>query len=31
MNPVIMHINYCELTGGKLGKSVDDVCRKAAE
>lgn len=31
MNPIIMHINYCEVAFNKLGKSVDDVCRKAAE
>ena len=31
MNPIIMHINYCEADFDKLGRSVDDACRKAAE
>lgn len=31
-NPIIMHINYAEISGGNFGKrSVDDVCRAAAE
>lgn len=32
MNPVIMHINYGELTYNSYGKkSIDDICRIAAE
>ncbi|MBQ9784468.1 MAG: sugar phosphate isomerase/epimerase [Clostridia bacterium] len=31
-NPIIMHINYAEISGGNFGKrSVDDVCRAAAQ
>lgn len=31
MNPIIMHINYCELTYHHLGKTIDEVCKKASE
>lgn len=31
MNPIIMHINYCELDFNTLGKSIDEVCKKASE
>lgn len=30
MNPIIMHINFCEVTFHTFGKTIDDVCRKAA-
>lgn len=32
MNPLIMHINYCEVSSGSYGKrTIDDVCRIASE
>ena len=32
MNPVIMHINYCEIASNSFGKrTIDDICRIAAE
>lgn len=31
MNPVIMHINYCECSYYHLAMSIDEVCRKAKE
>ena len=32
MNPIIMHINYGEMTWDSYGKrSVDDICKIAAE
>lgn len=32
MNPLIMHINYCELASGSYGKrTIDFVCKTAAE
>ena len=31
-NPIIMHINYAEVSFGNYGKrTVDDVCRAAVE
>ena len=30
MNPIIMHINFCEVGFHTFGKSIDDICRKAA-
>lgn len=30
-NPIIMHINFCEVSFATFGKTVDDVCRKAKE
>ena len=32
MNPVIMHINYCEAASNSFGKrTIDDICRIAAD